>query len=210
MSKKVAKLLALNRSELVLEQSAAQADLTRYQRESEKARAAKNLAEMRIADALALQAQARLDLVQYRLENATVKSAFDGIVVEGDLRERIAAPVKQGDALFKVARLDTLYAEAEIPERDVKEILRKCQGRNRVCHATQAEISRVDPDDRAGGSDEKGRKCFSRPPEIGPRRGIMVASGHDRLVQIVRREDEALFWILTHRTVDFLRMKLWW
>ncbi len=68
---------------------------------------------MRIADALALQAQARLDLVQYRLENATVKAAFDGIVVEGDLRERIAAPVKQGDALFKVARLDTLYAEAE-------------------------------------------------------------------------------------------------
>ena len=114
------KLLALNRSELALEESAALADLTRYQRESEKARAAKSLAEMRISDALAQQAQARLDLVRFHLENAIVKSGVDGVVVEGDLRERIAAPVKQGDALFKVARLDTLYAEAEVPERDVR------------------------------------------------------------------------------------------
>jgi hypothetical protein len=99
------KLLALNGSELLLEESSALADVTRYLRESEKARAAKNMAEMRIADALAQQAQARLGLVRFRLENAVVRSGFEGIVVEGDLRERIAAPVKQGDALFKVARL---------------------------------------------------------------------------------------------------------
>ncbi len=36
--------------------------------------------------------------------------------------------VKQGDALFKVARIDTLYAEAEISERDVKEIIGQSHG----------------------------------------------------------------------------------
>ena len=74
-------------------------------------------------------------MVRFHLENAIIKSAFEGVVVEGDLRERIAAPVKQGDALFKVARLDTLYAEAEIPERDVKEILGK--GRGEIAFVTQ-------------------------------------------------------------------------
>src|SRR5207249_11584189 len=106
-------LLALKTVELKLEEASAFADGTRYQREAEKARAGKALADMRIAEALTEQAKARLDLIRYHIANATIRSPFAGVVVEGDLRERIAAPVKQGDALYKVARTDTLYAEAE-------------------------------------------------------------------------------------------------
>jgi hypothetical protein len=203
------KLVALNRSELALEESAALADLTRYQRESEKSRAAKNLAEMRIADALAQQAQARLDLVRFHLDNATVKSAFDGVVVEGDLRERIAAPVKQGDALFKVARLDTLYAEAEVPERDVKEILKSAQGE--IAFVTQPKlkypvsIQTIEPAavTKKDGNVFLVRMKLDRSPESWWRPGM---TGLCKLSV----EKRSLFWILTHRTVDFLRMKLWW
>jgi hypothetical protein len=202
-------LLALNRSEMLLEESAALADLTRYQRESEKARAAKSLAEMRIADALAQQAQARLDLVRFRLDNAVLKSAFEGVVVEGDLRERIAAPVKQGDALFKVARIDTLYAEAEIKERDVREILGRSKGE--IAFVTQPKlkypvtIQTIEP----AAVTKKDGNMF------------LVRLKLDRVVESWWRpgmtglcklsvEKRTLFWILTHRTVDFLRMKLWW
>jgi len=203
------KLLALNRSELALEESAALADLTRYQRESEKARAAKTLAEMRIADALAQQAQARLDLVRFHLDNAVVKSAFDGVVVEGDLRERIAAPVKQGDALFKVARLDTLYAEAEVPERDVKEILKSNQGE--IAFVTQPKlkypvsIQTIEPAavTKKDGNVFLVRMKLDRSPESWWRPGM---TGLCKLSV----EKRSLFWILTHRTVDFLRLKLWW
>jgi len=203
------KLLTLNRSELALEESAALADLTRYQRESEKARAAKTLAEMRIADALAQQAQARLDLVRFHLDNAVVKSAFDGVVVEGDLRERIAAPVKQGDALFKVARLDTLYAEAEVPERDVKEILKSNKGE--IAFVTQPKlkypvsIQTIEPAavTKKDGNVFLVRMKLDRSPESWWRPGM---TGLCKLSV----EKRSLFWILTHRTVDFLRMKLWW
>jgi len=203
------KLLALNRSELLLDEAASLADLTRYQRESEKARAAKNLAEMRIADALAQQAQARLDLVRFRLENTVVKAAFDGVVVEGDLRERIAAPVKQGDALFKVARLDTLYAEAEIPERDVKEILGRSRGE--IAFVTQPKLKypvTVQTIEPAAVTRKDGNV-------------FLVRLNLDRVVESWWRpgmtglckisvEKRTLLWILSHRTVDFLRLKLWW
>jgi hypothetical protein len=203
------KLLALNRSELLLEESASLADLARYQRESEKARAAKSLAEMRIADALAQQAQARLDLVRFHLENAVIKSVFDGVVVEGDLRERIAAPVKQGDALFKVARLDTLYAEAEIPERDVKEILGSAKGE--IAFVTQPKlkypvtIQTIEPAavTKKDGNVFLVRLKLDRGAESWWRPGM---TGLCKLSV----EKRSLFWILTHRTVDFLRMKLWW
>jgi hypothetical protein len=203
------KLLALNRSELLLEESAALADLTRYQRESEKSRAAKNLAEMRIADALAQQTQARLDLVRFRLENAVIKAAFDGVVVEGDLRERIAAPVKQGDALFKVARLDTLYAEAEIPERDVKEILNS--GNGEIAFVTQPKlkypvtIQTIEP---AAVTRKEGNVFLVR-LKLDQKAESWWRPGTTGLCKL-SVEKRSLFWILTHRTVDFLRMKLWW
>ena len=50
----------------------------------------------------------------HRLDQANIVSPFDGVVVEGDLRERLGAHVKQGDALSKIARIDTLYVEAEV------------------------------------------------------------------------------------------------
>jgi hypothetical protein len=202
------KLLALNRSELLLEESAALADLTRYQRESEKARAARSLAEMRIADALAQQAQARLDLVRFRLENAVIKAAFDGVVVEGDLRERIAAPVKQGDALYKVARLDSLYAEAEVPERDVKEILGKARGeiafvaRPRLKYPVTIET--IEP----AAMTKKDGNVFLIRLKL-DRAENWWRPGMTGLCKL-SVEKRSLFWILTHRTVDFLRMKLWW
>jgi hypothetical protein len=202
-------LLALNRGELLLDEAASLADLARYQRESEKARAARNLAEMRIDDALAQQAQARLDLVRYRLDNSVVKSAFTGVVVEGDLRERVAAPVKQGDALFKVARLDTLYAEAEIPERDIKEILGRARGE--IAFVTQPKLKypmTVQTLEPAAVTRKDGNVFLVR---LAPDRGVESwwRPGMTGLCKI-SVEKRTLLWILSHRTVDFLRLKLWW
>ena len=181
----------------------------RYQREAEKARAANSIAEMRIAAAQAQQAQARLDLVRYRLDDAVIKSTFDGVVVEGDLRERIASPVKQGDALFKVARIDTLYAEAEVSERDVQEILGKSRGE--IAFVTQPKnkypvtLQIVQP---AAVTKKDGNVFLVRlKPDGGAVR--WWRPGMTGLCKI-STEKRTLFWILTHRTVDFLRMKLWW
>ncbi len=205
---KGAPLLSLNRNELLLDQSAALADLTRYQRESEKARAAKSLAEMRIDDALAQQAQARLDLVRYRLENAVIRAPFEGLVVEGDLRERIAAAVKQGDALYKVARIDTLYAEAEIRERDVKEILGRAKGEIAfVTHPKTKYAATVQTLQPAAVTKKDGNVFLVRlkPDSRGEAWWRPGMTGLCKLTV----EKRSLFWILTHRTVDFLRMKFW-
>jgi multidrug resistance efflux pump len=201
-------LVTLNRSELLLDQSAALADVVRYQREADKARAANSIAEMRIDGAQAQQAQARLDLVRYRLDNAVIRSTFDGVVVEGDLRERIASPVKQGDALFKVARIDTLYAEAEIGERDVQEILGKTKGE--IAFVTQPKIKypvTVQVVQPAAVTKKDGNVFLVR---LKPDHGAAQwwRPGMTGLCKI-SAEKRTLFWILTHRTVDFLRLKFW-
>lgn len=206
---KGAALLSLETTELQLEESAALADVTRYRREAEKARAANALAEMRISEALAAQAQARLDLVRYRLGQAVLEAPFAGAVVEGDLRERLGAPVKQSDVLFKLARIDTLYLEAEVNERDVEYILNSHEGEMAFVsqpkekfpiHVVQVEQAAV-PRENANVflvrcAVEGGIQPWWRPGMSG--------------VVKINADKRSLLWILTHRTVDFLRMKLWW
>jgi hypothetical protein len=130
-------------------------------------------------------------------------------VVEGDLRERISAPVKQGDALYKVARTETLYAEAEVNERDVHEILSRSSGE--IAFVSQPKLKykvrivRVEP----AALPKKDvnvflvRLTFEAGPQTWWRPGMSGLCKIDV-------EKRTLFWILTHRTVDFLRMKLWW
>lgn len=202
-------LVTLNRDELLLDQAAAVADFARYQRQSEKDRAANNIADMRIDEAQASQAKAQLDLVRYRLDHAILRSAFDGVIVEGDLRERIGSPVKQGDALLRVTRLDTLYAQAEIPESDIHEILQKSAGE--IAFVTQPKVRfpvTIETIESAAVTKKDGSVFLVR---LQPERGAenWWRPGMTGLCKLTA-EKRSLFWILTHRTVDFLRMKLWW
>jgi multidrug resistance efflux pump len=202
-------LVTLNRDELLLDQAAAVADFARYQRQAEKDRAANNIADMRIDEAQASQAKAQLDLVLYRLDHAIMRSAFDGVIVEGDLRERIGSPVKQGDALLRVTRLDTLYAQAEIPESDIHEIQQKSAGE--IAFVTQPKVKfpvTIETIEPAAVTKKDGSVFLVR---LQPERGAenWWRPGMTGLCKLTA-EKRSLFWILTHRTVDFLRMKLWW
>jgi multidrug resistance efflux pump len=115
-------LFSLDRRELHLQEAAAIAERQRFLGEAQNAESQNDAALMLIAQASADEAQARLDLARHHLAMAEVGAPFEGVVVEGDLRERIAAPVKQGEVLVKVAQLQSMYAEIAMPERDVHEI----------------------------------------------------------------------------------------
>ena len=201
-------LLKLDTRELLLQEAAAAADLDRFTREAEKARANNSLAEMRIAQAQAEQAQARLALVRHRLKESSLVAPFDGVIVEGDLKKRIGAPVKQGDVLFKVARTDRMYIECNVDERDVHEVREVATGE--IAFASQPKLKfpmkleRIEP---VAQTKEKEnfyitRCAFQSPIESWWRPGM---SG----VAKINVGQRTFFWILSHRTIDFLRMFFW-
>lgn len=202
-------LLAFKTTELELQQSAALADLSRYLREAEKARAADALAEMRIAQAQADQARARLDALRYRLEQAVLRAPFDGYVVEGDWRDRLGAPVEQADVLFQIARTDRLYIEAEINERDIHELIGHSKGE--MAFVSQPKLKfpiRITTLEQAAFPKDQENVFFVRceavnGPQLWWRPGMSGLTKFDI-------EPRPLIWIITHRTVDFLRMWLWW
>ncbi len=207
--RKESPLLSLDTSELLLEESTAVANQNRYVREAAKAYAQKALADMKVARALEEQADARLKMVHYHLKHADVRAPFEGIVVEGDLKELLGAPVKKGDILFKVARLGNMYVEMKVDERDVHEVAVESSGEiafvGRPDLKFPVRVDRVDP--VAVTQDEKNvylvRALLPDKPEAWWRPGM---SGVAK-INVGKRN---ILWIFAHRTIDFLRILLWW
>lgn len=201
-------LVKLDTSDLLVQLAAAQAELQRHASEAEKAEADRQLAELRVARAQQAESQARVDLVRYRLARAEMRAPFDGVVVEGDLREKIGAPVKTGDILMKVSQLKGLYVEMRVPERDIDLIERSKTAdiafASRPEDTFKVDVARIEPSalpDREGnffivrGTLEQREEWF-RPGMSGVAK---IEAGH-----------RSLLWMATHRLIDFLRLKLWW
>ena len=135
-------LLTLDQTDLLLSEAQIVAERESYQAELAKARASFSLADMRIAQAHVDQASARYDQARYHLDESVIRAPISGIIVEGDLRERVGLPVHQGDTLIKVARVDQLYARLEVSERDIRE-LQNARGGEIALTARPQETARV-------------------------------------------------------------------
>lgn len=207
--KKGQTLLTLDTQELTLNESMTLADIARYSRQMEKARAENHLADMRIAQALVAQKESELAKVRYRLDNAVLKAPFDGVVVQGDLKEMLGAPVRKGDVLFKVANIKNMYAELNLPERDIQEVKTGDVGEiafvSRPEDSFPIKVVEIDP----AAVTKKDGNMFVMKAEPTGARADWWRPGMSGVAKI-DVGDRNVLWILTHRTVDFFRLLLWW
>ncbi|MBF0612073.1 MAG: HlyD family efflux transporter periplasmic adaptor subunit [Magnetococcales bacterium] len=201
-------LATLDIHELLLEQASVAADVTRYGREAEKAKSVDSLADMQIALARRDQSMARLDLLRHNLSRAKVRSPMSGVVVEGNLKEKLSAPVRKGDLLFKVARIARTYVELEIPETDIHEI--QPDSRGEIAFVGRPDIrfaihlTRLEPVAtlKSGKNVFLARATIQETAEDWWRPGM----GGSAKVNV---GDRPLLWIFTHRTLRFLQKVFW-
>jgi len=121
-------LAELETAELRLQLAAAEADKLGYEKQASAAMRDGDTAQAQIAQANADKIKAQIDLLQYQINQAAITSPIGGIVVKGDLKREIGAPVKTGDVLFEVAPLESLRAELMVPEDQIADIQLGQQG----------------------------------------------------------------------------------
>lgn len=210
MVRQGAPLAMLDTRELRQQESDILAESERLSAEADKARAAGNLAEMEIGQARLAQAAARLARVQHYLAQARAVAPFDGVVVEGERKELMNAPVKKGDKLFKVARIDGLYVEMMVPEREIRYVRPDAMGELRLVARPDLQIpfklSTIIPMAQVKGQEGNHflvKAKLMQAPEGWWRPGM---SGMAR----IEAGQANLMWIWSHRLMDTIRMKLWW
>jgi biotin carboxyl carrier protein len=201
-------LAELDTRDVVLDESMTVADVARYRQEAQKAQAARQLADMQISLARLAQAQAKLDLIRQQLETAKIRAPYAGIVVEGDLRKNLGSPVRKGDLMLKMAQLDDNYVELEIDQADVHEVKIGTRGEFALVGQPDQKfkliIDRMDPaaTQREGHNVYMARGRVESAPQGWWRPGM---GGTAKL----EAGDRSLIWVLTHRTVRFLRQVFW-
>jgi multidrug efflux pump subunit AcrA (membrane-fusion protein) len=77
---------------------------------------------VQIIDAQIDQATAQLDLVESQLERTKLIAPFGGVVVSGDLSQRLGGLVEQGEVLFEVAPLDSYRVILQVDESRIADV----------------------------------------------------------------------------------------
>jgi multidrug resistance efflux pump len=95
---------------------------TQYQRQYQEAQAEHNRAEAEIIKSQLDQATAQLNLVESQLERTRIVAPFRGIVLSGDLSQRLGGSAEKGEILFEVAPLDAYRVILEVDERRIADV----------------------------------------------------------------------------------------
>ncbi|MFC1634169.1 HlyD family efflux transporter periplasmic adaptor subunit [Planctomycetota bacterium] len=112
----------LDTAELRLQLAAAKAEKAGYLKQASAAMRDGETAQAQMAQSDADKAQAQIELLEYQIQQASLVSPISGVVVQGDLKREIGAPVKVGDVLFEVCPLESLRAQLMVREDEIYDL----------------------------------------------------------------------------------------
>lgn len=201
-------LAAMNIDEFRNKRAAAAAEQLAYEKQADIAMKEQKTAERDVALAQAAKAKAQVDLLNWQISQATITSPLDGVVLTGDLKQKLGARVKYGDPLFEVGQVGQLRAELSVPEDEIAEVRRGARG----------ELATTSyPDQKIGFTVERinpvaavvnGKNVFKVRVKLDELRPWM-RPGMEGVAK-VEVNQQRWGWLLTHRAIKWVRMKLWW
>ena len=203
-------LVALDTRELEQQQSELSAEAAKAETEVNKNRADSRLADTEIAQARLDQALAKSQRVETYLKSAKSAAPFEGVIVEGERKDLLGAPVKKGDKIFKIAKIEGLYITLMVAERQMRYVKPGASGEvallSHADHDIPVRVNSVIPVAQVKGQEGNQFMITAEllePPQSWWRPGMTGLARIDV-------GDRNIAWILTHRLIDNVRLLLWW
>lgn len=200
-------LATLDTAEIRLQLAAVQAQKAGHLKEVAAAMRDNRTADAQIAQANADKAQAQIDLLNYQIAQARLTTPLGGVVVKGDLKRQIGAPVKTGDILFEVCPLESIRAQLMVPDDLV--LYMQVGQEGRLATASYPDkpirfvIERIDPMAEVV-NQRNVFKVRARLLETCP----WMRPGMEGVAK-VEVGQKRYVWIWTRKLTNWLRMKLW-
>ena len=201
-------LVTLDRRELVMQRTELNAERDRNLSDVRRYEAEGDLSQMKLSQLAIEQADAKLQVLDYRLARTEIRAPFTGVIVEGDLKERLSSPTQVGEVLMRIVEIKDTYAELQVDERDIHFLEKEMEGEmaftSRPEEKFDVTLAQYEPVAviKETGTYFRVRVNVSETPEDWWRPGM---SGVCK-VEIGKR---SVAWVYLHRTWEFVRMKLW-
>ncbi len=178
------------------------------QRKYRDALAERDRSEVNILKAQLDQAEAQLDLLQEQINRTRVTAPFNGVIVSGDLSQRLGSPVTRGDVLLEIAPLDEYRIAIQVDERDIADVRTGQRGQLVLTALPKNEypfvIEKITPVSEAKDGRNRFRVEARLDADDDLLRPGMEGSGK---INIDKRK---LLWVWTHEFVDWLRLIFWY
>lgn len=187
----------------------ASGQVLQYQKQADEARKKHEYAEAEQHEYRVQQVEARRSLLEYEIGKGTIAAPISGMIVAGDLRDKIGGTVKLGDALFEVADLDDMLVVARVDDRDITLIevgqTGEMSPKSNPSLVAGFEVERIVPLARAS----DGANAFDVYCRLTERAPAWFRPGMEGQAKF-NGPRKSLGWIASRRVVDTLRVWLWW
>jgi multidrug resistance efflux pump len=192
--------LKLERVRLVSQQG-------QYAKQYREAMANHNRPQAAIVIAQLDQVAAQLALVDEQLARVEMIAPFDGVIVSGDLSQRLGAPVERGQVLFEIASLDNYRIALHVDEHDLAEVALGQRGELAVTSMPYQRFAFTVTKITAVNNARDGHNRFRVEARLDaqPQRLRPGMEG----VGKIEIDERRLVWIWTHGLVDRTRLWIW-
>ncbi|HMO70144.1 MAG TPA: HlyD family efflux transporter periplasmic adaptor subunit, partial [Paracoccaceae bacterium] len=200
-------LVRLDDADLRLEELRWRSEIDRLRAQARTALARGERDNVGLIEAQVSQARAQLDLAALQLARARVTAPIDGLVVAGDLSQRLGAPVSQGEVLFEIAPDGDWRLDIWIDERDLPHAAEGQRGTLALTGAPDAAlpftVTRITPvaEAREGANTFRAEARIDGAPD-GLRPGMEG-------VARVEAGRALMAWVWTRRLADWARRTVW-
>ena len=121
-------LISLDDKDLRLERLKWLSEQAKLNRQYQEALAFRDRAKINIINAQRLQAEAQLALVESQLTRAQLTAPFDGLIISGNLDQRLGSSVTKGEVLLSVSELERYRIKMLIQENRIADAKTGQQG----------------------------------------------------------------------------------
>jgi multidrug efflux pump subunit AcrA (membrane-fusion protein) len=194
--------LRSRRAEAVARRAQALKEEDMYRREPDK------VAESQLAGKRAEEAQAQIDYFDHQIAQAAITAPFDGVVLSGELKQKLNAAVKQGDQLFEIAPIESLRAVLSVPEDQIAEVTLGAAGELATTSYPDQRIPFTVEWIKPVADVVKDKNVYKVRVVLSDVKPWMKP-GMEGVAKIHIRQAR-WGWLVTHRVVKWVQMKLWW
>jgi multidrug resistance efflux pump len=115
-------MCSLDERDLRLERTNLAGQESQFLRQHQEAVALHDRAKANVIKAQLDQVIAQLDLTEIKLQRTTIRAPFDGLVLSGDLSQKLGSAVDQGEVLFEIAPLTGYRLILQVNEAEIANV----------------------------------------------------------------------------------------
>ena len=200
-------IVRLQDDDLQLELLGHRAEIDRLTAQARSALAGYKRAEVAMLEAQIAQARAQADLSEAQLTRTHILAPVSGLVVAGDLSQRLGAPVQAGEVLFEIIPDAGWRVDIWVDERDLSHIAPGQRGRialaGQPSDGLAFEVRRITPVAEA----REGINAFRVEAGLLDVPSALKPGMSGRAKIDVGRD--LVVWVVTRRLVEWAQLKLW-